>query len=169
MCRNISADQSVFIHLHVDERICMCNCSQCAVAPLGLFKELWLTVLSPHHDVAVNEALAVAGRLEMGILFSAGDPNVPHTSPSLVKLQVYGVDTWVVRSHGVTHVHWNVVLLERDTYARVIYINTKGYSTFTTLTKDMVAHKDEAQQSDLVEEAHGLWCVCYDAGLQVGN
>ena len=45
-----------------------------------------------HHDVAVDEALAVAGGLEVGVLLSAGDPDVPDTSPSLVKLQVYRVN-----------------------------------------------------------------------------
>lgn len=46
-----------------------------------------------HHYVVVNEALAVAGRLEVGVLFSAGDPNVPHAPPRLVELQVHRVDS----------------------------------------------------------------------------
>lgn len=50
-------------------------------------------MLSPHHDVVVDEALAVAGRFEVGVLFSAGDLDVPHASPSLVQLQVNRVDT----------------------------------------------------------------------------
>lgn len=45
-----------------------------------------------HHDVVVDEALAVAGRLEVRVLLRAGDLDVPHTSPSLVQLQVHRVD-----------------------------------------------------------------------------
>lgn len=149
-----------------ERHICMSECLQWrCCAPEGFPKRL--TVLPPHHDAVVDEALAVAGGLEMGILFSAGDPNVPHTSPSLVQLQVHWVDPWVVRSHCVTHVHRDVVLLQGDMYVRVIYINAK-YSTFTTLTRDTVAHKDRGRQSDLVEEAHGLCLLrCWPSGWKL--
>lgn len=60
----------------------------------------------------MHEALAVAGRLEVGVLLGAGDLNVPHAPPGLVELQVDRVDARVVRSHGVAHVHWDVVLLQ---------------------------------------------------------
>ena len=62
----------------------------------------------------MDEALAVAGRFEVGVLFSAGELDVPHTSPRLVQLQVNWVHTGVVRGHSVAHVHWDVVLLEME-------------------------------------------------------
>lgn len=98
--------------------------------------------VSPHHDVAVDEALTIAGGLEVWILLSAGDPNVPHSPPSLIQLHVHRVHSWVVRGHGVTHVHWDVVLLEEWTYIythRHIHENClqkhKSYGTFTATAK----------------------------------
>lgn len=66
----------------------------------------------------MDEALTVAGRFEVGVLFSAGDPNVPHTFPSLIQLQVDRVDTRVVRGHSVAHIHRDVVVLERGDVQR---------------------------------------------------
>ena len=60
----------------------------------------------------MDEALAVAGRFEVGVLLGAGDLDVPNASPSLVQLQVNRVDARVVRGHGVAHVHRDVVFLE---------------------------------------------------------
>lgn len=79
-----------------------------------------------YHYVVVNEALAITSRFEVGVLFSAGDPNVPHTPPCLVELQVHRVHARVVRGHGVAHVHWDVVLLQEktDTHTKVTQINT---------------------------------------------
>ena len=70
---------------------------------------------SPHHDAVVDEALAVAGGLEVRVLLGAGDPDVPHAPPGLVELQVNRVHARVVRGHGVAHVHRDVVLLETGT------------------------------------------------------
>lgn len=67
---------------------------------------------SPHHDTVVDEAFTVSGRFEVGIFFSTGDLDVPHPSPSLVQLLVNWVDSCVMGGHSVTHVHWDVVLLE---------------------------------------------------------
>lgn len=61
----------------------------------------------------MHEALAVAGWLEVGVLLGAGDLDVPHAPPGLVELEVDWVDARVVGSHGVAHVHWDAVLLQR--------------------------------------------------------
>lgn len=77
---------------------------------LGLFTR----VFSPHHDVVVDEASAIACRFEMRILLSAGDPDVPNSPPGLVQLHVHRVDPRVVRGHGIAHVHGDIVLLEGE-------------------------------------------------------
>lgn len=69
-----------------------------------------------HQYAVVDEAFAVSSRFEVGVFFSAGDPDVPDTPPCLVQLHVHRVDARVVRSHGVTHVHWDVVLLDEKYY-----------------------------------------------------
>lgn len=61
----------------------VCSCG-IAYAPLRLFTDMSSRKSSPHHDVVVDKALAVAGRLQVWVLLSAGDLDVPHTSPSLV-------------------------------------------------------------------------------------
>lgn len=48
---------------------------------------------SAHHDVVVDESFAITCRFEVGILFGAGDPYVPHTPPGLIELHVHRVHT----------------------------------------------------------------------------
>ena len=68
----------------------------------------------PHHDAVVDEAPTVAGGFEVGVFFRTGHLDVPHPSPSLVQLLVDRVDARVVGGHSVTHVHWDVVLLDDE-------------------------------------------------------
>lgn len=64
-----------------------------------------------HHDVFVDEAPPIPSWFEMRIFFGAGDFNVPNLLPGLIKLNVYRVDSGVVRGHRVAHVGRNAVLL----------------------------------------------------------
>lgn len=66
---------------------------------------------SPHHDAVVNEATAVAGRAEMGVLLSAGRLDAPHRFPGLIELRVDGVHTRVVGGHSIPQIRGNPMLL----------------------------------------------------------
>ena len=66
-----------------------------------------------YHDAVVDEATAVAGRLQVGVLFRAGHSDVPHLLPGLVQLHVHRVHARVVGCHCVPHVCGNAVLLRR--------------------------------------------------------
>lgn len=113
-----------YLWMCMSRSTCVCLLMQ----PLEAFHGHVITVwIVSHHDVAVDEALAVASGFEMGVLFCAGDPDVPHTSPSFIKLQVYWVDPWVVRGHSVTHVNWNVVFLDVEDTHRKTKTHVKGY------------------------------------------
>lgn len=46
-----------------------------------------------YHDPIVDEALTVSGGFEVRVLFSTGDLDVPHPSPSPVQLLVNWVDS----------------------------------------------------------------------------
>lgn len=65
----------------------------------------------PHHNAIVNEATAVAGRAEMGVLLSAGHLDAPHRFPGLIELRVDGVHTRVVGGHSIPQIRRNPMLL----------------------------------------------------------
>lgn len=67
-----------------------------------------------HHDAVVDEAAAVAGRLQVGVLLRAGHADAPHLLPGLVQLHVHGVHARVVGRHRVPHVCGDAVLLGRE-------------------------------------------------------
>lgn len=54
---------------------------------------IFTKMTSAHHDVVVDESFAITCRFEVGILFGAGDPYVPHTPPGLIELHVHRVHT----------------------------------------------------------------------------
>lgn len=49
----------------------------------------------------------------MGIFLSAGHLDGPHRLPGLIELTVNWVNPRVVRSHCITHISWDAMLLER--------------------------------------------------------
>ena len=72
-----------------------------------------MTLPATCHDAIVDEATAVAGGLQMGVLLCAGHTDVPHLLPGLVQLHMHRVHTGVVGCHCVPHVCGNAVLLGR--------------------------------------------------------
>ena len=65
----------------------------------------------PHHNAIVNEATAVAGRAEMGVLLSAGHLDAPHRFPGFIELCVDGVHAGVVGGHSIPQIRGNPMLL----------------------------------------------------------
>lgn len=65
----------------------------------------------PYHNTIVNEASAVAGRAEMGILLSAGHLDAPHRFPGFIELRVDGVYARMVGSHSIPQIRGNPMLL----------------------------------------------------------
>lgn len=59
----------------------------------------------------MNEATAVAGRAEMGILLSAGHLDAPHRFPGLIELRVDRVHARVVGGHSIPQIRGNPMLL----------------------------------------------------------
>ena len=79
---------------------------------LGDYGSLLRFVLgAPHHNAIVNEATAVAGRAEMGILLSAGHLDAPHRFPGFIELCVDGVHAGVVGGHSIPQIRGNPMLL----------------------------------------------------------
>lgn len=108
----------------------------------------------------MHEALAVAGRLEVGVLLGAGDLDVPHAPPGLVELQVDRVDARVVGSHGVAHVHWDAVLLERPQTQTtgVAYINIRELRPrLQRQTKATAEHKHGGGSAGAVDGLVEWW------------
>lgn len=67
------------------------------------------------HDAVVDEASAVAGRLQVWVLLRAGHTDAPHLLPCLVQLHVHRVHTRVVGCHSIPHVRGDTVLLGKRT------------------------------------------------------
>lgn len=65
-----------------------------------------------HSDAAVNEAASESSGFEMWILLSAGHSDVPYALPGLVQLDVDGIHTGVMRSHCVTQMSRDRVILQ---------------------------------------------------------
>lgn len=61
----------------------------------------------------MDEAAAVAGWLQVGVLLRAGHADAPHLLPGLIQLHVHGVHTRVVGGHRIAHVCGDAVLLGR--------------------------------------------------------
>jgi len=65
----------------------------------------------PHHNAIVNEATAVAGRAEVGVLLSAGHLDAPHRFPGFIELCVDGVHAGVVGGHSIPQIRGNPMFL----------------------------------------------------------
>lgn len=65
-----------------------------------------------HSDAAVNESTSEPSGFEMWILLSAGHSDVPYALPGLIQLDVNGIHAGVMRSHCVTQVSRDRVILQ---------------------------------------------------------
>lgn len=94
-----------------------------------------------YHDAIVDEAPSVPCRLQVRVLFRAGDADVPHLLPGLVELQVHWVHARVVRGHRVAQPRGDAVLLQPTTGGTQLGTHT-GKKTFSKeLFKAFVLHK----------------------------
>ena len=59
----------------------------------------------------MNEATAVAGRAEVGVLISAGHLDAPHRFPGFIELCVDGVHAGVVGGHSIPQIRGNPMFL----------------------------------------------------------
>lgn len=59
----------------------------------------------------MDEAPPISSWFQMWIFLSAGDSNIPNLLPGFIKLNVYRVDSRVVRGHRIAHVRRNAMLL----------------------------------------------------------
>lgn len=61
----------------------------------------------------MDEATAVPSWPQMGVFLCTGHLDAPHRLPGLIELAVNWVNPRVVWSHGIAHICWDTMLLER--------------------------------------------------------